>query len=328
MIVVNACDRRGDITLAYTTHRPEALPGLMRLMEGSDAVFLEEPPTLGFQEMIAGERSIQDYLPFTETEYPEFTRRMCGLLRRLCRAGCRLIQSEPYVERLIAIHDRLADGESPRSLAGDPILGPVYQAEKRATAALLHFYKAAAAKGFEETVAAVLFFARTDATRFRLRDRMRARAIAADAGRYRRVCVEAGMMHLFLYAELRRRANDRYRTDFRFVQSEAAQAIWGKRHAYGPGDRLTLMLIFHPRLPDAALIPDAARALIYNKLLIKDEMLSAPGSPCPHLTNEIAAISAVRRLSFADCRMLYDRIRMLSPDAAMAEAARFMNRSC
>lgn len=324
-MATNRSGGHGKITVAYATHRPEALSGLVRWMERADAVFLEEPPTPGFREMLSGERSIDDYLPLTETEYPEYTRRLCSQLRHLHQGGCRLIQTEPYLARLIDIHETLANGDPPQALAGDPTLGPTYRMEKRMTAALLDLYKAAASGHFDNTVTAVLAFARADAARFRLRDRLRARAILAETKGYRSVCVEAGMMHVYLFAELRRAAAGRYRTGFRFVQADAARAMWGKRHAYGPGDRLTLLLIFHPRLPDSELVPEAARALVYNKLLIKDEIAPANDSYFPHLENEIAAISMVRRLSLDDCRSVHERIRGRSTAEAMETVGRFTN---
>ena len=51
-------------------------------MHHHDVIFLEESPANGLQEMLQGALSIDDYLLSAEVEYPEFSRRMCRLLRK------------------------------------------------------------------------------------------------------------------------------------------------------------------------------------------------------------------------------------------------------
>ena len=48
------------------------------------------------------------------------------------------------------------------------------------------------------------------------------------------------------------------------------------RHLYGPGDILTLRYILRPGQPDPMEELLAARALIYNKLILKEETASLP----------------------------------------------------
>ena len=54
-----------------------------------------------------------------DLEHPEFSRRMCVLLRELHRKGKRIVQVEPYPEHLISIHERFAEGAAPADLPED-----------------------------------------------------------------------------------------------------------------------------------------------------------------------------------------------------------------
>ena len=71
------------ITVGLSVHRPEMIPIMERCMRQHDAVFLEEPPDPGFEPMLSGALSVDDYLGQIDIEYPDFSRKMCHLLRRL-----------------------------------------------------------------------------------------------------------------------------------------------------------------------------------------------------------------------------------------------------
>ena len=125
-------------TLVLSNHRPETVHPAKELMACHDAVILEESPEPHFQPMLSGRLSIKAYLENLDLEYPEFSRRMCETLRDLHRAGKRLHQVEPFLERLIQIHELFAEGGCPSDLKQDTDLYRVYVAERDATAALLH----------------------------------------------------------------------------------------------------------------------------------------------------------------------------------------------
>ncbi|MEJ2221159.1 MAG: hypothetical protein P8X80_10110, partial [Desulfobacterales bacterium] len=92
------------ITIGFSIHRSEVIDITADLMHCHDVIFLEEPPASGLQEMLQGALSIDDYLLPAEVEYPEFSRRMCLLLRELYQDGKKIIQVEPFLEHLLAIH--------------------------------------------------------------------------------------------------------------------------------------------------------------------------------------------------------------------------------
>ncbi|UCD78851.1 MAG: hypothetical protein JSW26_26185 [Desulfobacterales bacterium] len=71
------------ITLGLSVHRPEMIPLLANGMQCHDALYLEEPPAADFGPMLQGALPVDDYVVQLDDEYPEFSRRMCCLLRRL-----------------------------------------------------------------------------------------------------------------------------------------------------------------------------------------------------------------------------------------------------
>ena len=98
------------ITLGLSVHRPEMIPIAAVLMRRHDAIFLEEPPAAGFEQMLEGSLDVDDYLLQLDLEYPEFSRNMCYLLQELKAAGKKIYQVEPFLEILAGIHDFFAEG--------------------------------------------------------------------------------------------------------------------------------------------------------------------------------------------------------------------------
>ena len=95
------------------------------------------------------------------------------------------------------------------------------------------------------------------------------------------------------------------------------------RHLYGPGDILTLRYILRPELPDPMEELLAARALIYNKLILKEEMVSLK-EPYPHMRDELQVIEVVKQLTLKNCADLFPLVRKVTTDEARAVIARYM----
>ena len=298
-------------TLVLANHRPETIPLVRRLMAAHDTILLEEPPDKRFAPMLDGKIPIDAYLEDQDLEYPEFSRQMARILRERRRAGTRLVQVEPFIEVLLAIHDRFADGQRPQDLPAGTDLQRVYLAERSATAALIDFYSASSTDRFEATVEAVKRFARADAQRFALRDRMRAQAIAALVPQTGKAYIEAGQIHYPLWRELRRQLPTGYPLRVHFLMAGVVRQLGYRRHLFGPGDLLTLYFRFHPRGRFQAEDLFAARALIYNKLILKEEIAAAEDT-YPHTRDELEVGRVTDRLSIDDCRRLYPRVRRSS----------------
>lgn len=302
------------VVIGFSNHRPEIVPLAARFMAQVDTVCLEEPPSKAFLPMLTRELGVEDYLLTLDLEYPEFSRRMCALLQELYEKGKRIVQVEPYLESLISIHERFAEGASPGDLPGGTALSTVYRAEHEATAALLAFYKAVSG-GFDEVVHAVKRFARCDARRFAIRDRMRAEALAPWISRNRPVYVEAGQMHFALAGLLRKLLPGSVRILPRYLTAPKARALGGPAHLYGPGDILTLLYIFHPSGRDAREDLLAARALVYNKLIEKEETQEEDDTFF-HTHDEIRVLRTTRKLDLEDCRHLYPSLRRMRSEEA------------
>ena len=297
------------ITIGFSIHRPEVIDITADLMHHHDVIVLEEPPANGLQEMLQGTLSIDDYLLPAEVEYPEFSRRMCRLLRELSQDGKKIVQVEPFLEHLLAIHTFFSKGHRPEELEKDSIHHQVYQAERDATKALLDYYQIVMNGSFKDAIQAIIRFARFDAARFRLRDSLRAQALAVELNRESSAFIEAGAIHLALYHLLKKRLPKPVQLKPVFLARKALNIIGVKGHLFGPGDQLTLIYIFHPRI-HGTLREEllAARSLIYSKLIEKEEV-TANLKTFPHVRNELACIGTVKLLTLEDCGRLFPLIR-------------------
>ncbi len=312
------------VSLGLSAHRPEMIPLMAEAMRRHAAIFLEEPPTPGFGPMLEGELSIEEYLLPVDVEYPAFSRALCRLMRELHAEGRRIHQVEPYYESLFWVHEFFAGGGGPDELARDSLHYHVHRAERAATGTLLAYYQATGGVSFEDTVAAVVRFARADAARFRLRDSLRAQALAPLMGGVHPAYVECGLMHVALRGLLRRRLAPGTRVRSLYLADTALKSLGENGSLFGPGDLLTLLFVFHPNLGRTKRVELlAARSLIYSKIAAKEEVEDAAGT-FPHLRDELACIRAARRLSLEECRRLFARIRRRGTSEARREVMRHL----
>jgi hypothetical protein len=259
---------------------------------------------------------VDDYLNLLDVEYPAFSRKMCYLLRELAARGKRIVQVEPFLEILLGIHEFFAQGHRPQELDKNAIHYPVYLAEHHATRTLLAYYQTVMTESFEKALEAVEQFARADARRFRLRDSLRAHAMAPLFRQYPSVYIEAGVIHLSLWRLLRRQILPPDRLQLIFLADGALKRLGIKGHIYGPGDQLTLLYIFHPNhITTRRTKMLAARSIIYSKIIEKEELTDALES-YPHLRDELACIRATGQLSLDDCRRLFPLVRSANSSAA------------
>ena len=298
-----------QVTLGLSVHRPEMIPIISKQMRKHKAIFLEEPPQEGFADMLSGNLSVDHYLLEQDVEYPEFSRAMCLLLRELHHEGRHIFQVEPFLEVLVKIHEFFAAGHGPDQIQKVSLDYPVYLAERNATGALVAYYQTVVSGTFDAAIAAIEKFARSDAARFRLRDSLRAQALAPLLPKYESAYIEAGAMHFPVWRLLQREVLPGTRVQPLFLADEALNAMGENGHLYGPGDLLTLRYIFHPRMASTGgeqLM--AARSLIYSKIIAKNERIEDLHT-YPHLVNELTCIRISNQLSMTDCRNLFPRLR-------------------
>ena len=315
------------ITLGLSVHRPEIIPDIADGMRQHDAIFLEEPPAAGFEQMLEGTLDVDDYLRELDVEYPVFSRDMCYLLRELKAEGKKIFQVEPFLEILLGIHGFFAEGHRPEALHKDSVQYPVYLAERNATKSLLDYYQAAMTGSFDETIAAIKQFARRDAARFRLRDSLRAQELSSKIGKYSSSFVEAGVIHYPLWRLLRRQKLQPMQVRLIFLADDALKTMGEKGHLYGPGDQLTLLYTFHPNnvqtMRQQVL---AARSIIFSKIIQKEELADNLNS-FPHLRDELACIRMTEQLRLDDCRQLFPLVRRAKSTDARQIVADYLTQS-
>jgi len=314
------------LCLGFTSYRPETLPLARSAMEGHEALLLEEPHTPGFEEMLSGEMDIAKYLELTDYEFPDYTYRSCELIRELSSRGVAVRQVDPFMDELIGIHEFFISGGEPDGIPSNTVTREVYEAEREWTKRLLAFYKASRSGEFDRIVASVKAFARADAQRGRLRDRMRAERITEILVDFNSVYVEAGYIHIPLMPELLRRLPRGCRFRPVYLAEPLIQGLTGRRRLLGPGDVLTLLYAFRPDRRDPRRDLLAARSLVYNQVVIKEEMSPGQREDHPHTRDEVEAIGLAASLDYDQCLQLFHRLRSLSTSEAKARAREWLRR--
>jgi hypothetical protein len=296
------------ITIGFSSHRAEIIPFARQIMEQHQIIVLEEPPHPNFADMLNGNLSIADYLMEIDIEFPEFDRLMCNEARRLHQKGKKLLQIEPYLERLLNIHEYFAQGMTPVDVLNMTDLKAVYLAEKAATGALINFYAQSMEKDFKQVIESVKAFATADAQRSNLRSKLRSGAIAA-LDTTKKIYVESGYIHYPLYKYLLHDFKGNQNIRAVYLMQTVFRKLGCKRRNMGPGDILTLYYALNlPIKQDLANLL-AARSLIYTKLIETQEILPDHSNMTPHTLDEALVNRLVDRLEFEDCKTIYSEIR-------------------
>ena len=310
-------------TIGFSSHHLEALPYIREQMERHQVIVLEEPPSPYLQAMLDGSISISDYIMEFDSGFPEFDRRMCALLQELYQADARIIQVEPYLEKLLQIHELFAAGKTAEEVSREPEFKDVYEAEKRATGALISYYAQSMEGPFTAVVERVKNFARADAKRLTLRERLRAKSITALYRSGDTMYVETGYIHYPLYRYLRQELGKKEKIHVVYLLRPVIKKLQGKRRNMGPGDILTLRYAFHEKIREELANLLAARSLIYIKLIDKEEII--PGKyETPHAEDEVKVNRLVDRLNFNQCRELFERIRLSNQEQAVEMAQEYV----
>lgn len=310
------------ITICYSTHRPETLSLTARLMQTHDCIFLEEPTHPDFQEMLAGRIDPEVHMMELDLGYPVFALKQYRLLQLLHDSGKRIEQVEPYLEHLVAIQEFFADGSSPADLDTSSEQYKVYCSERDVTGLLIEYYKVVREDDFYQVLSTMQEFAKADAARFRLRDVLRAHEIAKRLNCGEQIYIESGSIHLSLYKYLKEILLDNCSLQVHFVEREAMRFIGLKGNLFSPGDELTLSYIFDKQQSQKHQDILCAQALIYSKLVRKDEIRPSD-TGYPHTRNDLETTKLVRQLSMNACRELFYRIRSLPIDEAWAVLRKF-----
>ena len=188
------------------------------------------------------------------------------------------------------------------------------------------YYKDSMTASFDKSLEAVLKFARMDARRFRMRDRLRAQELAPLLQKYQSSYIEAGLMHYPICRLLRKQISQSVSIRTVFLADAALKNMGESGHLYGPGDQLTLLYIFHPDMAETMrekLL--AARSMVYSKIIHKDEITDGKNR-LPHLSDELKCIRSVNQLSVDDCRYLFQLVRRSSSHSARQIVTEYLSK--
>jgi hypothetical protein len=312
-----------NITLCYSIHRPETLVLTARIIKDHDVILLEEPLHPDFHKALGGAVKLEDHLLELDIDYPAFALGQYRLLRQCFKAGKEIMQVEPYFDHLLWIQYFFADGHRPDEISPNTPAHAVYCAEHEATKCLIEYYTEVRDDDFPKILAAMNAFAMADARRFILRDSLRAKRIIEVLVPGKNTYIEAGSMHLLLKRLLGKSLSKEWRLRIRDIDREALKILNLHGSLLSPGDELTLDYIFGRRVSRHKWQLCCAQALIYSKIIIKEE-ISSGDNEFPHARNEIESITAVKKLSLEKCRILFHRTRLRTSAEAADMTKRYL----
>ena len=319
-----------EIYIGFSSHRLESIPFYKKVFGQTDFIILEDAPDPLFISMLKEEISSEQYSQKFETDFPKFIQSQFELLQKAYQDGKEVTQIDPYMEKVIQIYQLLEKGKKGQEISHLPEFREIYTAEHNATGCLLDYYQATMGT-FEQAVEAIKAFARADAQRIALRDKMRAEKIAQYLQNKRgRVFIEAGYIHLFLSSFLRKSMPPDWKLKASFllasVSRQIAKSIIGKPLPYPlvPGDILTFWYIGKKKINPEKERLFAAQVLIYNQLITPEELEPTPEVPYPHLKQEFEIKSILKKLSYLDCSRLYPLIKFLPPGKSWALVKKFI----
>ncbi len=312
-----------NITLCYSTHRPETLALTTRIMKNHDVILLEEPRHPDFHKALGGTVNLEDHLLELDIDYPAFTLGQYRLLQQFFQAGKEILQVEPYFDHLLWIQYFFAEGHHPDEITSNTPAHAVYCAEREATKNLIKYYNEVRGDNFQKILAAMNTFAMADARRFILRDSLRAKRIVELLVPGKDIYIEAGSIHLFLKRLLSKSLSKGCHLRIHDIDGEALKVLNLHGSLFSPGDELTLDYIFGRSVSQQKWQLCCAQALIYSKIIRKEEISSGDGE-FPHTLNEIRSIVAVKKLSIEKCRTLFQRIRSLTSAEAADMTERYL----
>ncbi len=261
--------------VVFSSHRVENLPFIEYEFQKADVIVLEEPRNDLFYDVLENKMSVEEYVKNVSTQFPLYTSELLKLLRKL--SDREIYQIEPYLEEVEKLRYTNTGDEKVREM------------ERKVNLAYIDYTESFIKSDFDEIVQKVIDFAKADAERFIMRDRMRAEAIDFEGD----VVVEAGLMHTKL-AEL-------LDADTVIVPQLIAREL-GTEYLDPPGNVLTRAFIYGE---DADFSLLAARSLVFVTLVEKKEMMPDSVDRYPHFIHEQKLVRFVNRLDYEKCRKIF-----------------------
>ncbi|MEN2974676.1 MAG: hypothetical protein ABDH32_03745 [Candidatus Caldarchaeales archaeon] len=290
-----------DVKVVFLAHRVEFLKLLEEEIKGYHTLVLEEPDDENLKNFLNGYISLEEYVKLSNTGFPLYAVHQALLMKKLHSKGVEIIQIEPYLTIMEKIYQSIETGKFEEYIL-DPNVKRVLEIEKEVVRALIEYQEEFMKGEFNGLVNKVIEFSKKDARRFKLRDLMRAEAVAASR-LDDRVVVEAGYMHILLPVYLEEKGV-RVST---INLVEKACKILNSRYLENPGDILTKAYITERELGDEERLK-AAQSIIYQLLISRDEKEPTSEVLFPHLIEELKIIDEVDEMSYEECRREFYRL--------------------
>ncbi len=288
--------------LIYTSHRVEYIPLFAQQLKNCNALALEEPETVELKKLLSKSMDIEEYVKWVDTTFPTYTFHFAKFLLKISDK-LKIYPIEPYLQIIEGIHNSVEEGKYEEYIK-KPEVKKVLNVERKATAALLEYQEAFMRKDFDMMVENTLKFAKADAERFVLRDKMRSKKLLSVESNT--LAVEAGQIHFLLEHEL---SNETKVESVNLI--ELASKKIGIKYIKNPGNELTEIYIkdiigFNEK-SDLDLELLAAQALVYITIVKKEEMLP-DSNEFPHLIDEVKCAKFARSLSYNKCKKFVESV--------------------
>jgi len=285
-----------EVKVVFLAHRVEFLELLREEADRYSVLVLEEPSDFLLERYLKGSISLEEYVNSSDTSFPQYTLHQARLLKNLHNQGLKVLQIEPYLDIIERIHISIKVGKF-KEYISNPEVKNVLEVERDAVGKLIEYQEELMKGEFDRIVDKVIEFARKDSERFKLRDYMRAAAIA-ELREDEKIIVEAGYLHILLPLFLQRH-NVRVET---VNLLEKACKLLNLELDENPGDTLTKAYMLNQQLDGYEKLM-AAQSLVYVSLLSKDEKLPTTGNLFPHLLEEINLARKVKNMNYEECKI-------------------------
>ncbi len=286
------------MNVVFTSHRVEFIEEFEKEAVKYNVIILEEPPNELLFSYFEGKIPKNEYLDKIDTTFPKYNSLYLELLKKLYLEGIKILQIEPYLEKLNEIYRLIENGV----VGGDD---RVRRMEKKATKAWIEYQEAFIKKDFDELVEKTIKFARVDAERFVIRDEMRAEKIAEVVDSINsEVLIEAGQIHILLPSMLE---DYGFNVSTKSIPSEVAKKL-GYNWTFNPGSELTIKYMIGEEVSKSYEKVTAARALVYISMISKEEMLPSDEQKYPHLIDELKITNFVNSLDYERCKKIFEKI--------------------
>lgn len=299
---------KSKIIIVLTPPRIEFLKHLDEVVFKNKCKFflIETPEIDSFYDYLLGRITVDDFLLDIELEYPEFTKELHILAKKIFdNYKISVIPVDPYAKisqevKIAAFFKKLNE------VLRDLLSKYIAILELRISQVLRDYYLAQARKDFDKLVELTVKFAKLDAQRIKFRCELRARKIAE--------LIKSGMLHgliiihtYHLHDILVRYLQEKLK-DVEIEVINLQKIVLNKlgiSMPTHPGRELTLRYVYGEKIDPEEERLLGARSVLYVRLIPKHELRPSNEIEYPHTLKDLEILSFVNRLSYDECKSYF-----------------------